>query len=59
MEALVYLFATGIIGFVVGGILEAFTGLFASVGNRIIVFIENHDDKISSYIRRSLDMELR
>lgn len=50
--------STGI-GLILGGVLEAFTGVFAGIGNRMIVFIEHHDGKIFAYIRRSLNMEMR
>lgn len=50
--------STGI-GLVIGGTLEAFTGVFASAGNRMIIFIEHHDGKILAYIRRNLNMEVQ
>lgn len=50
--------STGI-GLFIGGILEAITGVFSSVGNKTIIFIEHHDGKICAYIRRSLNMELQ
>lgn len=57
MEALVYISVTGIVGFIAGGILEAFTDVFSSSMDRLVKWISKHDSSICGFIREKFHLD--